>query len=64
MIRIPEAFRHFGRAVEWDPQHPETELRIDIPTQTYYINAAAAPGANVIRVRFSTWAPRRRWWKG
>lgn len=64
MIRIPEAFRHFGRAVEWDPQHPEAELRIDIPAQMLYINVAARAGAKVIRVRFSAWAPRRRWWKG
>ena len=62
LIRIPEAFRHFDRAVEWDPQHPETELRIDIPAQMLYINAAARPQANVVKVRFSTWAPRR-WWR-
>lgn len=61
-IDIPEAFKHFGRAVEWDPQHPETELRIDIPAQMYYINAAARPQANVVKVRFSTWVPKRRWW--
>ena len=63
-IDIPEAFKHFGRAVEWDPQHPETELRIDIPAQMLYINAAARPNANVVRVRFSEWEPRRKWWKG
>lgn len=64
LIRIPEAFKRFGRAVEWDPHHPETELRIDIPAQMYYINAAARAGAKVIRVRFSNWEPKRRWWKG
>ena len=62
LIRIPEAFKHFGRAVEWDPQHPEAELRIDIPAQMLYINAAARPQTNVVRVRFSEWVPRRRWW--
>lgn len=59
-IDIPEAFKHFGRAMEWDPQHPEAELRIDIPAQMYYINAAAWAGAKVIRVRFSNWKPKRR----
>ena len=63
MIKVPEAMRHFDRVVEWDPAHPETELRIDIPTQTIYINAAARPLANVVRVRFSTWAPRRWRWQ-
>lgn len=60
MIRIPEAFRHFGRAMEWDPAHPETDVRYDIPARKIYINAAARPDANVVRVRFSGWEPERR----
>ena len=63
MIKVPEDMRHFGRVVEWDPAHPETELRIDIPAQMIYINAAARAGAKVIRVRFSSWKPKRRWWQ-
>ena len=61
-IRIPEAFRDFARLMELDEKHPETLLRYDIPGRTVVFNAAARPGANVIRVRFSEWRPKRRRW--
>lgn len=59
---IPEAFASFALAVECDFRHAEADMRIDIPGRRIIFNAAARPNANVVRVRFSEWVPKRRWW--
>jgi|GEM_PF-3890193 len=61
-VKIPARFAHFGIQTEEDREHPETDMRIDVPEEMVYINTAARPGANVTRVRFSDSEPRRRWW--
>lgn len=63
MIRIPNAFRDYALTTEFDSGHPEADMRIDIPGRRIIFNAAARPNANVVRVRFSEWVPKRRWWR-
>lgn len=51
----------YMQRVEIDAKHPETLRKYDVPGRTVTSNAAARPGANVIRVRFSEWSPK--WWQ-
>ena len=65
MVRfyVPEVFADFDVLPEDDPEHPESDVRFDIPRKRIYINTAARPDANVIRVRFNDAWPKRRWWE-
>ena len=65
MVRfyVPGVFSDFDVLPEDDPEHPESDVRFDIPRKRIYINTAARPDANVIRVRFSETQPKRRWWE-
>ncbi len=54
-LRIPERFRDYGVILAELPEHPEYDVIYDIPLRVIWINTAAAPGANVVRVQIGKW---------
>lgn len=49
-LKIPERFRDYRVMLADMPEHPEYDLVYDMPNKIIWINTAAQPGANVIRV--------------
>lgn len=49
-LHIPEQFKDYRVMLADMPKHPEYDLVYDMPNKTIWVNAAAEPGANVIRV--------------
>lgn len=45
-----EDFRRYPQLPIWLPAHPEVKKIISVPDKVTYINLAAAPTANVIRL--------------
>jgi hypothetical protein len=45
-----EDFRKYPQMPIWLPDHPEVKKIISVPDKMTYINLAAAPTANVIRL--------------
>ena len=49
-LKIPDRFKDYRVILVELPRHPEYDLVYDMPNRTIWINTAAQPGANVIRV--------------
>lgn len=49
-LRIPERFKDYRVVLTDMLDHPEYDLVYDMPHKTIWVNTAAQPGANVIRV--------------
>jgi hypothetical protein len=49
-LKIPERFKDYRVMLADMPNHPEYDLVYDMPLKTIWINTAAQPGANVIRM--------------
>lgn len=52
MFYIPRAFLHYHIVPDAFPDHPDTDLVIDIEHRTIYLNLDADPTANVTRTVF------------
>lgn len=49
-LKIPERFRDYRVMLADMPQYPEYDLIYDMPRRIIWINTAARPGANIVRV--------------
>lgn len=49
-LRIPERFQDYRVILSAMPEDPDCDIVYDMPTKTIWLNTAARPGANIIRV--------------
>ena len=52
MFYIPRAFLHYRIIPDSFPDHPDTDLVIDVEHRTVYLNLDADPHANIVKTIF------------